>query len=64
MNKPLEEVDLNENPAAAAFQQIKFEEETPEGTTLSIGVLTIIFMETKWHGIDSRTITCLGNHLL
>ncbi|XP_065904201.1 tetratricopeptide repeat protein 4-like isoform X2 [Dysidea avara] len=31
MNKPLEEVDLNENPAAAAFQQIKFEEETPEG---------------------------------
>ena len=32
MSKPLEEVDPNENPAAAAFQQIKFEEETPEGT--------------------------------
>ena len=31
MSKPLEEVDPEENPAAAAFQCIKFEEETPEG---------------------------------
>lgn len=31
MSKPLEEVDPDENPAAAAFQCIKFEEETPEG---------------------------------
>ena len=34
MSKPLEEVDPNENPAAAAFQQIKFEEETPEGVCM------------------------------
>lgn len=31
MSKPLEEVDPDENPAVAAFQCIKFEEETPEG---------------------------------
>ena len=31
MSKPLEEVDPDENPAAAAFQCIKLEEETPEG---------------------------------
>jgi len=42
MNKPLEEVDPNENPAAAAFQQIKQEEETPEGTVWSAIVCLLV----------------------
>ena len=40
MSKPLEEVDPDENPAAAAFQCIKFEEETPEGTYMCVCVRT------------------------
>lgn len=36
MSKPLEEVDPDENPEAAAFQCIKFEEETPEGVCLYV----------------------------
>jgi len=39
MSKPLEEVDPDENPAAAAFQSIKLEEETPEGERIFICVL-------------------------
>jgi len=47
MSKPLEEVDPNENPAAAAFQQIKFEEETPEGTTLGLNIFVLHTIQTK-----------------
>lgn len=36
MSKPLEEVDPDDNPAAAAFQCIKFEEETPEGIYMCV----------------------------
>jgi len=36
MSKPLEEVDPDENPVAAAFQCIKFEEETPEGICVCV----------------------------
>ena len=38
MSKPLEEVDPDENPAAAAFQCIKFEEETPEGIYVCVHI--------------------------
>ena len=42
MSKPLEEVDPDENPAAAAFQCIKLEEETPEGIRICIYVFVCV----------------------
>ena len=46
MSKPLEEVDPDENPAAAAFQCIKLEEETPEGIRICICVFMLVRVNT------------------